>query len=119
MTAFIMSCMTASMHDNTRPPWPQALLRDLEAELPGIRAAADSTSKRAAELGTQQRQAAGRAAQLAQACGAEAGAWRQAWAGLRDGVPPELALPLPAWLAAAAQTPLGVSLRPVAGGSPL
>jgi len=54
----------------------------------------------------------GRATQLAQACGDEAGAWRQAWAGLRDGIPPELALPLPAWLAAAAQTPLGVFQNP-------
>lgn len=36
-----------------------------------------------------------------------ADSFRTAWASLRDGVPAELALPLPAWLAAAAQAPLG------------
>lgn len=89
----------------------QALLTDLRAELPGARAAAEAAARTAEEAGKAWAAARFRAGQLAAEAGAAADGFRAAWGGLAGGVPPELALPLPAWLAAAAQAPLGGSLN--------
>lgn len=90
----------------------QALLRDLRAELPGARAAANAAAKSANAAAKELNAAKFRAGQLAAEAGAAADAFRAAWGSLSGGVPPELALPLQVWLAAAAQAPLGETVNP-------
>lgn len=85
----------------------QALLRDLRAELPEAQSAAKAAAERADEAGKAWAVARFRAGQLVAEAGAAAEGFRAAWGGLAGGIPPELALPLHAWLAAAAQAPLG------------